>query len=92
MSVLYRFSPGNLTVERYEEVKRRLADGGHWPPEGMELHTAFGPDGQMKVSEIWASTEDQAAFAEHLMPVLEAAGVELSSGPEVLDVYALERF
>lgn len=92
MSVLFRFNPGNLTAERYDEIKRRLSDGGHWPPDGLEYHVAFGPDGSMKVSEIWSSTDQQAAFSEHLMPVLEDVGIELPGPPDVLDIYKEERF
>jgi hypothetical protein len=92
MSVLFRFNPGNLTAGRYDDVMRRLNEGGHWPPAGLEYHVCFGSEGQMKVSEIWSSTDEQAAFAEHLMPVLQDAGIELSGPPEQIEVYNQERF
>ena len=43
MSVLVRFAPTNVTRENYEESLRRLKEAGEFPPEGMELHVAFGP-------------------------------------------------
>jgi hypothetical protein len=46
----------------------------------------------LKVSEIWASKEQFEAYGEHLGPILEKAGVTLSSPPELLDIYGQERF
>jgi hypothetical protein len=92
MSILVRFSPESLTSGEYDEVKRRLSDGGYWPPDGLEYHVCFGSDGQLKVSEIWASNGQFEAFGEHLRPILGEVGVKLSAAPELLDVYNQERF
>jgi hypothetical protein len=92
MSMLVRFSPDSLTADKYEEVKRRLNDEGHWPPDGLEYHVCFGTDGQLKVSEIWASNGPFEAFGEKLGPILEQAGITQSSPPEILDIYNEERF
>ncbi len=42
MSLLVRFSPESLTSDRYDEVKRRLNEAGHWPPPA--LNTTFVSD------------------------------------------------
>ena len=42
MSMLARFSPESLTSDRYDELKRRLNEAGHLPPEG--LNTTFASD------------------------------------------------
>ena len=57
MSVVVRHLPQNLTREQYDEVSRRMDDGGNWPPDGLDMHVMFGPEGDMRVSEIWDSEE-----------------------------------
>jgi len=48
---------------------------------------AFGPDDQIRVSEIWDSREQFDAFGERLMPVLKDVGIELSGEPEMLEIH-----
>jgi hypothetical protein len=90
MSVLARFTPRSLTVQKYEEVNRRLEESGHWPPDGMEYHVLFGPEDDLRVSEIWDSREQLEAFGEHLMPVLGDIGIEAGE-PELLEVHNIVR-
>jgi hypothetical protein len=87
MSVLARFTPRSLTVQKYEEVNRRLEESGDWPdPDGLEIHVLFGPEDNLRVSEIWDSQEQLAAFGERLMPVLADVGIEPGE-PELLEVH-----
>ena len=65
---------------------------GVWPPDGLEYHTCFGDSGQLRVSEIWSSNEQFEAFGEHLMPVLNDAGVKMAGPPERLEIYSQEQF
>jgi hypothetical protein len=92
MSMLVRFSPESLTSDKYDEVKRRLSDAGHWPPNGLEYHVCFGTDGQLRVSEIWASNDAFEAFGQRLGPILEDVGVAQAGPPELLEIYNQERF
>lgn len=85
MSILARFAPPSLTADQYEESVRRLEGGGDWPPDGLEYHVFFGPDDDLRVSEIWDSQEQFEAFGERLMPVLAEIGIEPGE-PELLEV------
>jgi hypothetical protein len=87
MSIVVRFSPTNLTSEMYDESLRRLEETGGFPPDGLEYHICFGPEGNMRVSEIWDSREQLAAFGERLMPLLTEIGIEFSGEPEIFDVH-----
>ena len=87
MSVLVRFAPTNVTKEKYEESLRRLKEAGEFPPEGMQIHVAFGPEDNMRVSEIWDSPEQLQAFGDRLMPILTDIGIEFSGEPEILEVH-----
>jgi hypothetical protein len=88
MSIVVRFSPKNLTAEKYDESIRRHQEAGiALPPDGMDYHVCFGSEGNMRVSEIWDSREQLEAYGEQLMPILADIGIELSSEPEVLEVH-----
>src|SRR5947207_2447674 len=90
MSIVVRFAPTSLTAEQYDESVRRLTESGDFPPEGMDYHVCFGTDGNLRVSEIWDSREQLAAFGEILMPVLADIGIEPGE-PEVLDTHNIVR-
>jgi hypothetical protein len=87
MSIVVRFHPTALTAAKYDETVRRLTNAGDFPPDGLDYHVCFGTDGSLRVSEIWDSREQFAAFGERLMPVLADAGIEFSGDPEVYEVH-----
>lgn len=91
MSVVVRFNPTNLTTENYNESVRRLEEAGAWPPDGLEYHVFFGPEGDMRVSEIWDSQEQLEAFGARLMPILDEIGMEFSGPPEIFEVHNIIR-
>lgn len=88
MSIVVRFSPVNLTADKYDDALRRHEDAGiELPPDGMQLHVCFGEDGDLRVSEIWDSREQLQAYGERLMPLLAEAGIELSGEPEIFEAH-----
>ena len=91
MSIVVRFQPAALTTEQYDESIRRLKEAGEFPPDGLEYHICFGPDGNMKVSEIWDSREQLESFGERLMPLLADVGIEFSGEPEIFEVHNIIR-
>ena len=92
MSIVVRFHPVNLTVEKYYEALRKHEEAGiEFPPDGMEFHVCFGLEGDIRVSEIWDSREQLEAYGERLMPLLAETGIEFSDGPEIFEVHNLVR-
>jgi hypothetical protein len=88
MSLVVRFSPTNLTAEKYDESIRRHAEAGiALPPDGMDLHVCFGSNGNLRVSEIWDSRDQLEAYGQQLMPILDDVGIELSGEPEIFEVH-----
>jgi hypothetical protein len=87
VSIVVRFNPTNLTKEKYDESIRLLEEAGAWPPDGLEYHVFFGPEGNMRVSEIWDSGEKLEAFGEVLMPILLKQGMEFSSDPDIFEAH-----
>jgi len=86
MSILIRFAPASLSAGQYDESVRRLEGNGQWPPDGLDYHVCFGPEGNLRVSEIWDSREQLDAFGERLMPVLAEVGIDPGQ-PELLDIH-----
>jgi len=86
VAILIRFTPSGLTRDQYWSVGKKLEDGGHWPPPGLLAHVCFGSNGDLRVSEVWESREQQEQFAQALMPVLEQEGIGFAGEPEFLDV------
>jgi hypothetical protein len=86
MAILIRFTPSGMTSEQYNSVGQKLQDAGHWPPEGLLAHVCFGSSGDLRVSEVWESREQQEQFAETLMPVLQEENVDITGDPEILEV------
>ena len=92
MSIVVRFTPTNLTPERYADSIRRLEEAGLWPsPSGLEYHVCFGSEGSLRVSEIWDSREQMDAYGEQLMPILADAGIEFSGAPEFHEVHNIAK-
>ena len=88
MSIVVRFNPTNVDREKYDESLRRLEQAGLWPsPAGLELHVAFGPEDNMRVSEIWGSQEQFEAYGQQLMPILADIGIEFSGAPEIFEAH-----
>jgi hypothetical protein len=87
MSLVARFHPTSLTAEQYDESVRRLKEAGVFPPDGLDYHICFGPEGDLRVSEIWDSQEQFDTFGEKLMPILTDVGIQFSGGPEVYEVH-----
>jgi hypothetical protein len=87
MSIVARFAPTNLTAEMYAEANQRLEAAGEWPPDGLDYHVCFGTEGNLRVSEIWDSREQLAAFGEVLMPILADTGIEFSGEPEIFEAH-----
>jgi hypothetical protein len=75
-----------MTSQQYDEAIRELEATGEFPPDGLEYHACFGPEGSLRVSEIWESHEKMAAFAQRLMPILAEAGINPGE-PEFLEVH-----
>lgn len=77
MSIVVRFEPSqSVSTEQYDEVVRRLEEGGDFPPQGLDYHVCFKVEGELRVSEIWDSHDAFEAFGERLRPMLSDAGID----------------
>jgi hypothetical protein len=86
MAVLVRYTPSGMTAAQYDAVGRKLEESGKWPPQGLLAHVCFGTEGNLHVSEVWKSREQQQQFSESLVPALQGENVDLQAAPEYHDV------
>ena len=89
MRVLTHYSPASLTAEQYDEATRLIQEI-EFRPEGLEYHVCFGSDGQLQITEIWASEEQLEAFRQWRGPVLSHVGIDPGT-PEVREIYRVIR-
>ena len=92
MSILVRFPPSNVSRQQYDEVRNALTEAGDWPADGVELHVLFGPEDDIRISEVWESREKFDAFGATIAPHMEKAGIKMAGEPEFFDVHIDERF
>jgi hypothetical protein len=94
MSIVVRYKPTHLTTEQYDEGNRRLREAGvERLPDGLEYHVAFGPEDDLRVSEIWDSREQFEAFGERLvsMGVLPDIPFDAGDAPEIFEAHDIVR-
>ena len=90
MAILVRYSPSGMTKEKYDAVGRKIEEAGKWPPAGLLAHVCFGSEGDLRVSEVWESREQQEEFADALLPLLREENIDPESAPEYFDVCGYE--
>jgi hypothetical protein len=90
MSIVVRYPPSNVSKQQYDALRGDFEAAGDWPAEGCQLHVCFGPENDIRVSEVWDSQEHFQAWGDKLGPKMEQAGLQLSGEPEVFDVHVFE--
>jgi hypothetical protein len=92
MSIVVRYAPPSVTPQHYDDAVSHVDQAlGEDMPDGCEYHVAFiGPDGNVRVSEIWDSREQWQAFGERLMPLLTELGIDPGE-PEVFEVHNIQK-
>jgi hypothetical protein len=64
------------TVELYEQVMQRVAQGGSLPPEGVIFQVAGPSEAGWRVVSVWKSREAFERFAaERLAPAWQEVGI-----------------
>lgn len=90
MAIAVYFHPKGMTVEKFEETHRRLAEAGQAEPHGRIHHSCFGQDRDLMVYDIWESPESFQAFGGTLMPILAEVGIDAGE-PSIMEVHRLEQ-
>jgi hypothetical protein len=86
MPFLVRFVPKSMSVPKYDQIIKQLAEAGAGAPKGRLIHVAFGPAEELRVSDIWDTQENFERFGQILMPILQQNGVDPGE-PEFIEVH-----
>jgi hypothetical protein len=90
MAIAVYFHPKGMTLAQFEEIHRRLNEGGEGGNPHRLHHSCFGDDGDLMVYDIWDSRESFEAFGQVLMPILGEVGVDPGQ-PAVMEIHRLEQ-
>jgi hypothetical protein len=66
--------PSGMTEEQYHHIDDQLRAKGV-EPKGMKMHSCFGEGEGVAIFDVWDSEEEFEAFAAHIRPLVEAAGL-----------------
>ena len=75
-----------MTTAKYDDCVKRLEQAGAGSPAGRLYHVCFGDKNNLRVSDIWDSTESFEQFRSTLRPVLEEIGID-PGDPEIVEVH-----
>jgi hypothetical protein len=78
MALGFYITPKGFTQEKYDLTLGQLEEAGAGAPAGRLFHVALETDGAINVFDIWESQEAFDAFGQTLVPILAAAGIELT--------------
>ena len=78
MALGFYITGTGFTQERYDNTLVQLEEAGVGAPDGRLYHVALETGGEIQVFDIWESREAFEAFGATLIPILNAAGIELN--------------
>jgi hypothetical protein len=78
MALGFYITGKGFTQEKYDTTLAALEEAGAGAPDGRVSHVALETGGEIQVFDVWESQEAFDAFGTTLLPILTAAGIELS--------------
>jgi hypothetical protein len=78
MALGFYITGTGFTQEKYDTTTTQLDEAGAGAPDGRISHVALETGGEIQVFDIWESQEAFEAFGATLLPILNAAGIELN--------------
>jgi hypothetical protein len=88
MPFVYHFSPKSMSSQKYDECIARLAAAGAGAPAGRLHHACYGSPSELRVFDIWDSSESFDEFGKTLVPILQELGIDAGT-PEVSEIHKI---
>jgi hypothetical protein len=76
MAIGIYFPVQGMTPDKYQQVHAKLDEIGQGSPDGRSSHSGFLVGEGVQVFDVWESQEAFDAFGQHLVPILQEAGVD----------------
>ena len=86
MPIAVRFTPKSMSNAKYDECIRRLEQAGAGAPKGRLYHVCYGTGDELRVVDVWESSESFDTFGQTLMPILQELGIDPGQ-PEISEVH-----
>ncbi|MEK6288594.1 MAG: hypothetical protein AABO57_22990 [Acidobacteriota bacterium] len=86
MAITVRFTPKSMSAAKYDECIRRLEQAGAGAPKGRLYHVCFGNSDDLRVFDVWESSESFDEFGQTLMPILQELSIDAGT-PEISEVH-----
>ena len=85
MAITVKFTPNAMSVAKYNECIGRLDQAGAGAPKGRLYHVCYGNKDDLRVFDVWESSETFDEFGKTLMPILQELGIDPGT-PEIGEV------
>jgi hypothetical protein len=86
MAITVRFTPKSMSAAKYDECIRRLEQAGAGAPKGRLYHVCYGDKNDVRVFDVWESSESFDEFGQTLMPILQELSIDPGT-PEISEVH-----
>lgn len=86
MAITVRFTPKSMSAAKYDECIKRLEQAGAGAPKGRLYHACYGSKNDLRVFDIWESSESFDEFGLTLTPILQELSIDPGT-PEISEVH-----
>ena len=86
MAITVRFTPKSMSAAKYDECIKRLEQAGAGAPKGRLYHVCYGSKDDLRVFDVWESSESFDEFGQTLTPILHELSID-SGTPEISEVH-----
>ncbi|MEK6300405.1 MAG: hypothetical protein AABO41_06755 [Acidobacteriota bacterium] len=88
MAITVRFTPKSMSAAKYDECIRRLEQAGAGAPKGRLYHVCYGSKDDVRVFDVWESSESFDEFGQKLTPILQELSIDPGT-PEISEVHKI---
>jgi hypothetical protein len=88
MAITVGFTPKSMSAAQYDECIRRLEQAGAGAPKGRLYHVCYGDRDNLRVFDVWESSEAFDEFGQTLMPILQELSIDPGT-PEISEVHRI---
>jgi hypothetical protein len=86
MAITVRFTPKSMSDAQYDECIKRLEQAEAGAPKGRLYHVCYGSKNDLRVFDVWESSESFDEFGKTLMPILQGLSIDPGT-PEISEVH-----
>ena len=86
MAITVKFTPKSMSAAQYDECIRRLEQARAGAPKGRLYHVCYGDTDNLRVIDVWESSDAFDEFGQTLMPILQELSIDPGT-PEISEAH-----